>query len=313
MSELLSSIQQTGAFLGIPFNTLLSYGAQLLILISVVSVIYNRFIKRSQADQIFKGLLVILASFVGLWIVVRMLNLVLLEIMFGGAIQLLIIGLIVIFQPELRRMLLYLGNPDLLNKTLFQPENQKTERLIRELVDAVRFLSKSKLGALIVIESANNPGGNYLEAGTRLDARVTTEIILTIFQPKTPLHDGALVITPQNRISAAGVLLPLTEDPKLSWQYGTRHRAAIGLTEVSDSHCIVVSEESGHISWVHHGTLERMESPEELKKRIERLFRVNAATDDSADHKAVLPMMGEHFSQFQQLFQKKPVSKTKNR
>lgn len=249
---------------------------QLLILIGIIYFIYNRFIRRSQAEQLLKGVFVTLLLFVILWGLARVLQLPMLEVVFGASIQILFIGLIVIFQPELRRMLLYLGQSELFGLQAFisSTEEQKAEYLIQELVESVRFLSKSKRGALIVVESANNPGGEYLEAGTPIDAKLSTELILTIFHPNTPLHDGAVVISPDNRVTAAGVLLPLTEDPELSWQYGTRHRAAIGLTEISESRCIVISEETGTISLAQAGKLEKFESPDELRKALERMYHV---------------------------------------
>jgi diadenylate cyclase len=145
----------------------------------------------------------------------------------------------------------------------------------------VHFLSKAKRGALIVLESASSHGGDYLEMGTLLDSKLSTELMLTIFHHNTPLHDGAVVIGPDNRLVAAGVLLPLTEDPKLSWQYGTRHRAAIGLTEISDSRCIVVSEETGSISLVEDGKLEKMTNAEELRKALARRYSVNMDPEPS--------------------------------
>jgi diadenylate cyclase len=129
--------------------------------------------------------------------------------------------------------------------------------------------------------------------GTALDASLSTELLLTIFHPNTPLHDGAVVVNAENRITAAGVLLPLTEDPKLSWQYGTRHRAAIGLTEASDSRCIVVSEESGAISFVQGGVLEKMANAEELRKRLEKVYHVHSHKEGEAKVQAF-----ERFSGF---------------
>jgi diadenylate cyclase len=189
--------------------------------------------------------------------------------------------LIVIFQPEIRRMLLYLGQPELFGKQSvgFSTGERKLEYLVHELTETARYLSKSKTGALIVLESPSQVGEHYLEVGTALDALLSTELLLTIFHPRTPLHDGAVVINTENRVVAAGVLLPLTEDPKLSWQYGTRHRAAIGLTEVTESYCIVVSEETGTISLVHAGSIEKMAGAEELKKRLEKLYHVQTSSD----------------------------------
>lgn len=249
---------------------------QLTILVGIIYFFYVRFIRKSHAEQLLKGLFITLLLFVGLWGIARVLALQMLEVVFGASIQLLFIGLLVIFQPELRRMLLYLGQSEIFGwqGLIASSEEQKAEYMIQELAETVNFLSKSKRGALIVLESQNNPGGDYLEVGTTLDAKLSTELLLTIFHPNTPLHDGAVVISPENRISAAGVLLPLTEDPKLSWQYGTRHRAAIGLTEVSDSTCIVVSEESGGLSLVRDGKLEKIHGIEELKKALERMYHV---------------------------------------
>ncbi len=243
--------------------------------------VYIRFIQKSQAEQLLKGLSVVLLFFLALFSLAFFLELKLLVAVFGFGVQILVVALIVIFQPELRNMLFYLGQPEFLGGQLFSltPLEQKAEFLINELTDTARFLSRSKTGALIVLESANNPGANYLEAGSQLDARLSTELLLTIFHPKTPLHDGAVVIDADNRIVAAGVLLPLTEDPKLSWQHGTRHRAAIGLSEVSpDSYCLVVSEETGNISFVNNGKLEKMANADELKKHMERLYKVNVST-----------------------------------
>ena len=111
----------------------------------------------------------------------------------------------------------------------------------------------------------------YSDVGTQIDGNVSTELLLTIFHTNTPLHDGAVVISGE-KIRSAGVLLPLTEDPKLSWKYGTRHRAAIGMSEVSDSACLVVSEETGDVSIALDGTLKKYEDITLLKKDLEILL-----------------------------------------
>ncbi len=261
--------------------------------------VYLRFIKKSHAEQLLKGLSVILLFFVALFSFAFFLELKLLVAVFGFSIQILAVALIVIFQPELRNMLFYLGQPEFLGGQLFSltPPERKAEFLVNELTSTARFLSKSKTGALIVLEPPNTVAGNYLEAGTRLDARLSTELLLTIFHPKTPLHDGAVVVDSDNRIIAAGVLLPLTENPKLSWQYGTRHRAAIGLTEVSpDSYCLVVSEETGNISLVIEGKLEKMATADELKKRFERLYNVSASNKKDAKKEKKVASLGEKFT-----------------
>ncbi len=261
---------------------MLKWVLQLGILLGIISFIYNRFIRQSQAEQLLKGVFLTLLLFVILWGVARALNLPMLEVVFGASIHIFFIGLIVIFQPELRRMLLFLGQSEffgLQHSLSASSEEQKAEYLIRNLTETVHFLSKSKRGALIVLESPNQPGTDYLEVGTTLDAALSTELLLTIFHPNTPLHDGAVVVSPDNRIVAAGVLLPLTEDPELSWQYGTRHRAAIGLSEISDSSCLVVSEETGHVSLAQHGKLIKMENLDDLRKHLERLYNVTLKSD----------------------------------
>lgn len=269
--------------------------AQIGILTGIIYFIYVRFIRKSHAEQLLKGLFVMLLMFVGMWILASYFNLPMLEKVFAASIQILFIGLIVIFQPELRRMLLFLGQGELFGTTVtsISPEEQKAEYLIHELTEATHFLSKAKRGALIVLEAPNSHGGDYLEMGTPLDARLSTELILTIFHHNTPLHDGAMVIGSENRVIAAGVLLPLTEDPKLSWQYGTRHRAAIGLTEISDSRCVVVSEETGTISMAEGGRLEKIGNAEELRKVLARIYQVSLAEQETTSH---MPL-GERLSE----------------
>lgn len=264
-------------------NGLPGYMLQAFILAGLIYFIYVRFIRKSHAEQLLKGLFIMLLICVGMWILAKIFYLQLLENVFAASILLLFIGLIVIFQPELRRMLLFLGQGELFGTTTIaqSAEDENYEYLIKELTETAHFLSKSKRGALIVLESLNSHGGDYLEMGTLLDAKLSTELMLTIFHHNTPLHDGAVVIGPDNRIIAAGVLLPLTEDPKLSWQYGTRHRAAIGLTEISNSRCIVISEETGSISLVEDGKLEKMASVEDLRKALIRRYEVHASREPS--------------------------------
>jgi diadenylate cyclase len=252
--------------------------------------LYRKTIRHTQAEQLIKGLLVCVFALAVLWGLAHALDMPILEMVFAFTLLLVGIGLMVVFQPELRRIFLYFGHPDRLGKSLggmawsalsgggahssTTNTDQSPHVLLGELSEAIRYLSKSKTGALIVLEreSPVHNDVNYIEAGTAMDALLSTELLLTLFHPKTPLHDGAVVISPQLRLASAGVLLPLTEDPTLSWQYGTRHRAAIGLSEVSNSVGIVVSEETGHISLASSGRLERMNSPEELKKRLDLIW-----------------------------------------
>jgi diadenylate cyclase len=125
----------------------------------------------------------------------------------------------------------------------------------------------------------------YSEVGTTIDAKVSTELILTIFHPNTPLHDGAMVIE-GNKIQSAGVLLPLTEDPKLSWKYGTRHRAALGMSEVSDAACLVVSEETGDVSICMDGMLKKYEDLTTLKTDLESILGIKPV-EEEVKHKNI--------------------------
>jgi diadenylate cyclase len=246
---------------------------QFFIVFLVVSWIYFK-IHGTYVAQLLKGVAVILL----LYLVFGILNLTIISSILQAILQISIIGFIILFQPELRRMLVYLGQPDFLSKSPFLSHGgreKSNEHLIHELVESVRLLSKTKTGALIVLESANGIGGAYLEAGTRLDSNLSTELLLTIFHTNTPLHDGAVIISPDNRITAAGVLLPLSENPNLSWKYGTRHRAAIGLSEVSDSRCLVVSEETGNISMTYAGNIERIASSDDLVRQLESIYGIH--------------------------------------
>ncbi|MEB3245130.1 MAG: diadenylate cyclase [Vampirovibrionales bacterium] len=233
-----------------------------------------------QASRLLRGVVIAFVAVIALWSLTRLFELPILETVLTGGLQLLFVALIVIFQPELRRLLIALGQGEW---AMFSPigRSSKPEHLeaiaVRELAEAIRYLSKSKIGALIVLEPISGQGAQsaYLEAGTPIDAKLSTELLLTIFHPSAPLHDGALVIDPMMRVSAAGVLLPLTEDPGLSWRYGTRHRAAIGLSEMSECQCLVVSEETGSCSFVARGQIQKLEDFDEVLARLERFYGVS--------------------------------------
>lgn len=240
---------------------------ELTIIAIIIYKIY-RYITGTQAEQLLKGILMLLLALV----LTKIFKLQILGRVIESIVNIVIFSLVVIFQPELRRLLGYLGQPGILSKNFFSANNSKpeVEDVITELVEAVKYLSKSHIGALIVIK--NNDGfENYIEVGTKLEAIISTELLLTIFHPNTPLHDGAVVLH-DGKVVAAGVLLPLTENPTLSWQYGTRHRAAIGMSEVSDSTCLVVSEETGDISMTQGGILTKFPTLDALRKELELLY-----------------------------------------
>ncbi len=175
-----------------------------------------------------------------------------------------LIPLFVLFQPEIRRALMRLGqNP--LFRMFFRPHASVTD----ELVKATFSLSRDKVGGLIAIEREVGLRG-YLEGGVRLDAAVSAELIKTLFWPGTPLHDGAIVIR-QQRIAAAACLFPLTDNPQFSTELGTRHRAGVGITEESDAAAIIVSEQTGRVSLAVGGTLQRDIDERSLRRALEEL------------------------------------------
>ena len=194
--------------------------------------LFQRFIKGTQSENLVRGILVLVVMW-GISELLIRINLNIFGVFLKTLVSIVAIALIVIFQPELRRFLSYIGQGNLfekifMNKTDFT--NEKKTDVARELIEAIKYMSKSKTGGLIVLEKEKNSPLLQTEIGTKLNADISQELLLTIFFPKTPLHDGAVIIF-EDKVVSAGVLLPLTDDPKLSWRYGTRHRAAIGVSE----------------------------------------------------------------------------------
>jgi len=189
----------------------------------------------------------------------------------------LVFGIIVVFQSEIRKVLAHLGKTPLLGA--FQTE--KTEGVIDELVLAATTLAGSKTGAIVVIEREMGMR-SYIETGIALDAIVTYDLLISIFQPGTPLHDGAVIVQ-GNRIAAAACFLPLTVNPELSRTLGSRHRAAIGVTEDTDALAVVVSEETGTISLVSGGQIRRGLEGRSLKQALLEALDVEAEDEPAAD------------------------------
>jgi len=176
-----------------------------------------------------------------------------------------ITALVVILQPELRRGLVRLSQTPIFGEFI-----KDEHEILGEVIQACYKLSKNKVGALIAIEREQSLNA-YAERGTRLDAEVRSELITTLFYPGTELHDGAIVVQ-QGRISAAGCLFPLSENPELGSWAGTRHRAAVGITEESDCVAVVVSEESGQVSLCVQGQVTRDLNREELTRRLRAFY-----------------------------------------
>ena len=178
-----------------------------------------------------------------------------------------------LFQPELRRVLEQIGTTKIGNIFSVDSNNVTIEDTIKEICVGVENMSRQRIGALIVIERKTKVS-DVLLTGVELKSRVSSSVLVNIFFPNTPLHDGAVVIR-DNKIEAAGCLLPLTQNNTLSTELGTRHRAAIGMSETSDALVIVVSEETGKISLANGGTLTRNFNAETLKKALEKLLIIS--------------------------------------
>lgn len=184
-----------------------------------------------------------------------------LEFVLRSAVFYIGVLIIVLFQSEIRQALIYFGNR--LRVPFSLGQKARAESVYDEVVLAVTTLASAKTGALIVFERAVGLR-NFIEAGVRLDAVLSYDLLVTVFDPTTPLHDGAVIIR-QERIAAASCFLPLTKNPSISRELGTRHRAAIGVTEGTDAVSIVVSEETGLISFIEGGQIERNLTTKQLR------------------------------------------------
>ena len=221
-----------------------------------------KLVRGTRAAHMLLGLLVLfIASFMARWLQMEGLSWLLAKVQTFW-----VIGLIIVFQPELRRMLIYLGQSRLIR--LFYHIHRS--RTVDEIVKAAEWLSASGHGALVVL--TRNVGiAAIVETGTTLDASVSAELLTSIFVPHSPLHDNAVVIQ-GHRIVAAGCLLPLSQNPNVPSTFGTRHRAALGLSEESDAVVLVVSEETQLISLAVGGELEVDLTPPELGRYLEALL-----------------------------------------
>lgn len=180
---------------------------------------------------------------------------------------------VILFQPEFRRGLEQIGRSKLMRRFFGTPGKEAPERVessVAEIVRAMTNMSRKRIGALIIIERHTGLG-DVIESGTRVDAEISAPLIENIFEPNTPLHDGAMVIL-NRRIEAAACILPLSEDPNISRDLGTRHRAAIGITETTDAVSLIVSEETGIISMAREGRMTRHLDGRSLTILLTELF-----------------------------------------
>jgi diadenylate cyclase len=255
-------------FFDLEFNPLSIFSViiQLALIAWLLYQVYIKF-RGTQADRVLRGLIMITPLILACYIFKLSILTKLIEI-FSPTI---LIGLIVIFAPEFRRVLMQIGGDfTMLNLIQIPESKQSIIHNTNEITGALKLLQESRTGALIVIEKAK-VDRYYINPGYQINAKLSKELILTLFSPKSPLHDGAVTVR-GSTIMAAGVILPMTENPKLDWQYGTRHRAAIGFSEVNDALCIVVSEETGDISIANQGRLVKYHSLEMVQKQIENFY-----------------------------------------
>jgi diadenylate cyclase len=242
-------------------------------IVVVAILIYWLFvlIRGTRAVRIVIGLSIVAL----VYLAAQALDLVLLSTLLQAGAVVGLFAVVVVFQPELRRGLEQIGRVGSLNRLFVSPEVSAADSVAREVSRAARLLAGSRHGALIVIERETGLHDLTAESGVPINAELRAELLATIFYHGTALHDGAVVIS-GNRIAAAGVLLPLSQNVLDSERYGTRHRAAIGISEQTDALIVVVSEETGSISLVVRGRIERNLSEERLRRRIFSLIRPQA-------------------------------------
>jgi diadenylate cyclase len=244
-------------------NGITQYVNVIVDILIVSYIIYKllMLVRGTRAVQLLKGISVVLA----VWMLSSLFQLSTLQWLMENLFSWGIIVVIIIFQPELRRALEQLGRGRFFSRSAGEDEQMIT-RIVGDMVKAVSYLAKRRIGALIVVERRTGLS-DYVESGIRLDADLNSEILSNIFTPKAPLHDGAVIIR-RDRIAAAGCYLPLSENPFISNELGTRHRAGMGISELTDAVTIIVSEETGQISLAIQGQLERGLSEEEMISRL---------------------------------------------
>jgi diadenylate cyclase len=222
-------------------------------------------IKGTKAVQLLKGIFVIIiARLVTVALNLETLGWVMQQVLEWG-----FLAIIIIFQPELRRALEQLGRGKLFSSSTLNEESERS-RLIEAMSKSVSYMAKRRIGALVSIERETGLS-EYIETGIPMNSDITSELLINLFIPNTPLHDGAVIVQ-KNRIAAAACYLPLSESPFISKELGTRHRAALGISEVTDAITIVVSEETGAISLTANGDLHRNLSLEDFEVKLRRIW-----------------------------------------
>ncbi|MEC0372749.1 diadenylate cyclase CdaA [Paenibacillus chibensis] len=236
----------------------------------VTYIIYHviLLVRGTRAVQLLKGILVLVI----IWALSTWFDLFTLRWLMNQIFNFGIFAIFIIFQPELRRALEQLGRGKIFGRS--SAEDEEFNKLIGEVIKAVNYLARRKIGALIVFERQTGLN-EYTESGIPMQSMISSQLLINIFIPNTPLHDGAVIIQ-NNQIAAAACYLPLSENPFISKELGTRHRAAIGISEVGDAVSVVVSEETGQISLAINGQVVRDIKEESLISKLYEELRPNS-------------------------------------
>ncbi|WP_410512452.1 diadenylate cyclase CdaA [Paenibacillus sp. BR2-3] len=243
-----------------------------ILIVSYIIYKVLNMVRGTRAVQLLKGILVLVV----IWAISTLLDLYTLKWLMNQMFTFGVLAIFIIFQPELRRGLEQLGRGKFFGRTA--ESDEEISKLIGEVIKAVNYLARRKIGALIVFERSTGLN-EYTESGIPMRSVVSSELLINIFIPNTPLHDGALIMQ-GNHIAAAACYLPLSENPFISKELGTRHRAAIGISEVADSVSIVVSEETGQISLAINGQIVRDIKEESLISKLYEELRGSSPLKD---------------------------------
>lgn len=244
----------------------------LLEIVIITYVLYRLYLlmRGTIAVQLFLGLM----ALYGVQALVMLLDMTVFQAFFGSISEVIVLAVIILFQPELRRLLLLLGQNPLVRRFV---DSSNQDEMVTEVVEAVKEMSNKSIGALLVFERSTGLR-SYIETGAQLHAKVTRDLLMTIFHGKNPLHDGAAVIR-NRRIEAARCILPVSSSRKLGAHLGLRHRAGVGITEQTDAFVVIVSEETGDISIAKDGELVSNLTAEELRTYLSRAlaFQTNSS------------------------------------
>lgn len=240
--------------------------------IGLMSLLLYQFYQLFRRSAFLQLLLVLLLLFL-LWRVTEMLNMVLMRSLLSNFLEIGAIALVIVFAPELRRMLLGLNRQAPFERLRRQLSTEiSASRNFDELLVAIETLAETRTGAIIVLQGSSDLS-SIIESGDRINADVSKRLLMSVFNPKSPLHDGAAIIK-DNTLMAARCVLPISDDPDLPPELGLRHRSGLGVTEISDAAAIIVSEETGKVALASEGRLKRNLSQEELQQFLKKFYEL---------------------------------------